>query len=181
MTTHAHRRAATDALERCRAHSEKSADRTTASVDAWLAERRRRWEAGKTRCEELAPPVAAGQGGNTGNTPDDAIGGVSNVPTGLGPAFAPHFAAAGCGDSQDTSMADMGWVEEGGEVGGRLCSLKRRSWPPWDWGKGGVNGASFDDFLETFAGGRAVEEEQEAVGQLPPVESAGATVVGGGR
>ena len=111
--------------------------------------------------------------GRAGGTLDDIVGGASSVPTGVGPAFAPDL-AAGYGDAQDA--AEAGWasgsgrrVGEGdrGDLNG-LCSLTRQSSPPWDWGKGGMNGATFDDFLETFAGGRA-----EAVGQ-PPVESASA-------
>lgn len=134
-------------------------------MDAWLAERRRRWEAGRTRCEELAPPIGVAR---AGGAHDDTVGGGSNVPAGLGPAFAPDLSTGPHKDTQ--GAAEVGWASGSGvgdlrELDG-LGPLKRQPSPLWDWGKGGVNGASFDDFFETFAGGRA-----DAAGQ-PQVESA---------
>lgn len=106
--------------------------------------------------------------GRAVGAPDDTVGGGANVSAGLGPAFAPDLSAGCYGDNQDPAKggcaSGSGEGREGGLDG--VCSLKRQSLPPWDWGKGGVNGASFDDFFETFAGGRA-----EAVGQ-PPSDSA---------
>lgn len=134
-------------------------------MDAWLAERRRRWEAGRTRCEELAPPIGVAR---AGGAPDDTVSDRSNVPAGLGPAFAPDLSAGPYEDTRDA--AEVRWASGSGVGGWReldgLCPLKRQSSPPWDWGKGGVDGASFDDFFETFAGGNA-----KAAGQ-PAMESA---------
>lgn len=133
-------RAASESLERCRAHAEKSADRTTAAVDAWLAERRQRWEAGKTRCHELAPPPPPplreeGEG---------AVGASSSEASALledgsgGPA-----AAATAGGA--------------GGVGGGEPS-------EWNWERGAEGGAGFDDFFETFAGGGLVEAAERLSG-----------------
>lgn len=141
-------RAATDALERCRAHAEKSADRTSSAVDAWLAERRRRWEAGRTRCEELAPPPG---GARIEGAPEEDVAGVANVTAGL--IVTPALIGAG-GDSRSRTggSGDGSCVAEGLQG-----TWKRPS--SWDWGKGFGKGVSFDDFFQTFAGG------EEVVGQ----------------
>lgn len=151
-------RAATDALERCRAHAEKAADRTSAAVDLWLAERRRRWEAGRTRCEELAPPVGGTLGGGgaatDGAAPNDAFdSGEDMVPS----------STVGI-DCSGEGVGRPKWLESAGANGfgrGRQRQVPRGVWESpwessWDWGKGGREGVSFEDFFETFAGG--VEE-----------------------
>ena len=119
-------RAASESLERCRSQAEKTADRTTAAVDAWLAERRLRWEAGKTRCQELAPPPPPPLGARGGG--GGAFGGVSD------------------GSSAAAAATPAGGAGMGVGVGGGGVSS-------WNWERGPEGGAGFDDFFATFAGG----------------------------
>ncbi|CAM9961196.1 unnamed protein product, partial [Ectocarpus fasciculatus] len=136
--TSAREKAATDALERCRAHAERSSDRTTAAIDSWLAERRRRWEAGRTRCHELAPPVR-------NHAVGDGNAGTNHVPAGEHAATVPGGAAV-------KAAAGLGGTTQGGVMTTSHAAVGKASLS-WDWGRDGGEGASFEDFFETFAGG----------------------------
>lgn len=147
---------------RCRAHAEKTSDRTTAAVDAWCAERRRRWEAGKTRGQELAPPVLVGggpgRGGQAGavvggGTPVDGDGVTDSVfPAGAAVVVPPGGAGRACdsGGASGLSSDDAtGGRQHAGPAvvgGGRVVSSS------WNWERRAGEGVSFGDFFETFAG-----------------------------
>lgn len=162
---HLNPRAASDALERCRAHAERSAERTSATVDAWLSERRRRWEAGRTRCEELAPPLGGivARGGTVGTVagPRHGNNNISSISSTVEDDGELHVAVAGAVKNGVTDVSGEHAVAAGVDNASKRCREGesdgeqgvRRRVSSWDWGKGGGDGGvSFEDFFETFAG-----------------------------
>lgn len=152
-------------------------------MDAWLAERRRRWEAGKTRCHELAPPPPppppprpAG-GAEVGDTVGAALlsernafeGGADDHPAEEGAAVVPGTAAkcdGRAGASVGGAPGGKGGAD-GEERGGGLL--------PWNWEREAGRGAGFDDFFETFAGGGVGDWDENGDAEVAEHPSTGGT------
>ena len=185
-------RAATDALERCRAQAEKSADRTTAAVDAWLAERRRRWEAGKTRCQELAPPppppprarsaAGAEEGEAVAEAATIAATAAATALLSEGHAFGGGEADAHPAEGGTAAVGVQGaeGVASGGPGGGKGWEEGKEEEEAegassWNWEREAGRGAGFDDFFETFAGGAVGDWDEDGAGEAPERPLTGGT------